>query len=261
MLDLLTQTVEAWRAVGHKGPAVAVCSLGADPLLEALDVRCTTNPTQLALWAASGPMLVFATYASLVPQGLEDDQDSDQGGGEGGAVGGERAGAPGVLEQALRGSYGQRMGAFDLLVVDEAHRTSGAIGKAWAVVHDQERIPAARRLYMTATPRLWAPSTTSAGAPGRESAPSGSEGDSGALGGRLVASMDDLDLYGPVLYELGLMEAVERGVLASFEVDVLEIRDPENPGQGAEVEEVRGRRLAALQAALLKQPTPSGRGI
>ncbi|SHN36937.1 Type III restriction enzyme, res subunit, partial [Streptomyces yunnanensis] len=199
-------------------------------------------------------MLVFATYASLVPQGLEDDQDGDQEG----AAGGERAGAPGVLEQALRGSYGQRMSPFDLLVVDEAHRTSGAIGKAWAVVHDQERIPAARRLYMTATPRLWAPSTTSSGVSGREGAPSGSEGDSGALGGRLVASMDDLDLYGPVLYELGLMEAVERGVLASFEVDVLEIRDPETPGEDAAVEEVRGRRLAALQAALLKHADATG---
>ncbi|MER7990354.1 Helicase associated domain protein [Streptomyces noursei] len=247
-LDLLTQTVQAWRAVGHTGPAVAVCSLGADPLLEALDVRCTTNPTQLALWAGSGPMLVFATYASLVPQGLEDDQDSSD---EGQDVEG-RAEAPGVLEQALRGSFGQRMGAFDLLVVDEAHRSSGSIGKAWAAVHDQERIPAARRLYMTATPRLWAPSTASAGASGREDGRGGSEDGSGALGGRLVASMDDVELYGPVLYELGLMEAVERGILASFEVDVLEIRAPETPGEGAEVEEVRGRRLAALQAALLK---------
>ncbi|WP_411130267.1 Helicase associated domain protein [Streptomyces sp. x-19] len=253
-LDLLTQTVEAWRAVGHTGPAVAVCSLGTDPLLEALDVRCTTNPTQLALWAGSGPMVVFATYASLVAQGLED----DQGGDEEAAAGGERAGAPGVLEQALRGSFGQRMGAFDLLVVDEAHRTSGAIGKAWAVVHDQERIPAARRLYMTATPRLWAPSTASSGASGGAGARSGSEGGSGALGGRLVASMDDVELYGPVLYELGLMEAVERGILASFEVDVLEIRDPEPPGEGAEVEEVRGRRLAALQAALLKHADAVG---
>lgn len=87
-------------------------------------------------------MLVLATYASLVPQGLEVDQGGDQGGGEGSLAWGERAGAPGVREQALRGSFGQRMGAFDLLVVDEAHRTSGAIGKAWAVVHDQERLTA-----------------------------------------------------------------------------------------------------------------------
>ncbi|MER5974517.1 Helicase associated domain protein [Streptomyces sp. NPDC002055] len=256
-LDLLTQTVEAWRAVGHAGPAVAVCSLGADPLLEALDVRCTTNPTQLALWAGQGPMLVFATYASLVSQGLEDDQD----GGAEGTADGERAGAPGVLEQALRGSYGQKMSPFDLLIVDEAHRTSGAIGKAWAVVHDQERIPAARRLYMTATPRLWAPAVTPArgsGGPGPEGAGSGFEDGSGALGGRLVASMDDVELYGPVLYELGLMESVERGILASFEVDVLEIRDPEALGEDVGSEEQRGRRLAALQAALLKHADTTG---
>jgi predicted helicase len=39
--------------------------------------------------------------------------------------------------------------------VREAHRTSGSLGKAWAAIHDQEAIPAARRLYLTATPRIW----------------------------------------------------------------------------------------------------------
>ncbi|MFE6189139.1 Helicase associated domain protein [Streptomyces sp. NPDC056465] len=233
-LDLLTQTVEAWRAVGHKAPAVAVCSLGADPLLEALDVRCTTNPTQLALWTSGdGPVLVFATYASLSPQGLADDQDDE-----------EDAAAPGALERALRGSFGQKMRPFDLLVVDEAHRTSGDLGKAWASVHDQARIPAVRRLYMTATPRLWEASPGSAGAD--------------ETGGRLVASMDDEQLYGPVLFEFGLMESVERGVLARFEIDVLEIRDPQAPGPDASVEEQRGRRLAALQEALLKHADTTG---
>ncbi len=140
-LDLLTQTIEAWRRAGHQGPAVAVCSLGADPLLEALGVRCTTNPTQLALWAPKGPTVVFATYASLAGQGLADDQGDTP-----------DATAPGVLERALRGSYGQKMAPFDLLVVDEAHRTSGDGSKAWAGIHDQARFPAARRLYMTATP-------------------------------------------------------------------------------------------------------------
>ncbi|MFI6554479.1 Helicase associated domain protein [Streptomyces griseus] len=237
-LDLLAQTVESWRAVGHDGPAVAVCGLGSDPLLGALDVRCTTNPTQLALWAGSGPMLVFATYASLSPQGLEDDQGDRDDQGEAGA-------APGVLERALLGSYGQRMGAFDLLVVDEAHRTSGDPGKAWAAVHDQKRIPAARRLYMTATPRLW-------------EAPPGVGAATDVPGGGLVASMDDEELYGPVLYEFGLMESVERGVLARFEIDVLEIRDPAPPGPDASSEERRGRRLAALQAALLKHADTTG---
>ncbi|MFI8008261.1 Helicase associated domain protein [Streptomyces sp. NPDC086010] len=233
-LDLLTQTVEAWRAVGHHGPAVAVCSLGADPLLESLNVRCTTNPTQLALWTSGGgPVLVFATYASLSPQGLEDDQ-SDA----------ENTAAPGVLERALRGSYGQTMRPFDLLAVDEAHRTSGDLGKAWAAVHDQHRIPAQRRLYMTATPRLWEASPRSAGAD--------------ETGGRLVASMNDESLYGPVLFEYGLMESVERGVLARFEIDVLEIRDPQAPGPDASLEERRGRRLAALQEALLKHADETG---
>ncbi|MDX5575528.1 DEAD/DEAH box helicase [Streptomyces sp. ID01-9D] len=253
-LDLLTQTIEAWRRVGHTGPAVAVCSLGADPLLEALGVRCTTNPTQLALWASDGPMLVFATYASLASQGLADEEDDAP-----------DATAPGVLEQALRGTYGQRMAPFDLVVVDEAHRTSGNAAKAWACVHDQDRIPAARRLYMTATPRLWeaAPRTTD----GEEADDDqlGSDGTAGvpqsggeALGGRLVASMDDVELYGPVLHETGLMEAVERGILARFEVDVLEIRDPSPIEEDASLEERRGRRLAALQAALLKHADESG---
>ncbi|MGW6718063.1 Helicase associated domain protein [Streptomyces sp. NPDC054995] len=252
-LDLLTQTIEAWRRAGHQGPAVAVCSLGADPLLEALGVRCTTNPTQLALWASKGPLLVFATYASLAGQGLIDDQDDEEDSSD--------TAAPGVLERALRGSYGQKLAPFDLVVVDEAHRTSGDGSKAWASVHHQDRIPAARRLYMTATPRLWeaAPRTTdgeetNGDQPGAADAPDGGE----VLGGRLIASMDDTTLYGPVLHETGLMESVERGILARFEVDVLEIRDPSPLSEDASMEERRGRRLAALQAALLKHADETG---
>lgn len=41
------------------------------------------------------------------------------------------------------------------MVVDEAHRVSGDAGKPWAVVHDQQQFPAVRRLYMTATARIW----------------------------------------------------------------------------------------------------------
>nr|WSU71437.1 Helicase associated domain protein [Streptomyces anulatus] len=245
-LDLLTQTIEAWRRAGHTGPAVAVCSLGTDPLLEALDVRCTTNPTQLALWASGGPMLVFATYASLAGQGLTDDAEdaADE--------------TLGVLETALRGSYGQKMAPFDLLVIDEAHRTSGDRTKAWAAIHDQARFPAARRLYMTATPRLWAAGPATADQDGNEETGAGPQSGGAALGGRLVASMDDVQLYGPVLHETGLMESVERGVLARFEIDVLEIRDPSPLSERATDEERRGRRLAALQAALLKHADETG---
>ncbi|MFD9574951.1 Helicase associated domain protein, partial [Streptomyces sp. NPDC059982] len=53
------------------------------------------------------------------------------------------------------------------------------------------------------------------------------------------------------LAELGLSEAIERGILAGFEIDVLEIRDP-SPVLGESEEAQRGRRLALLQAALLE---------
>lgn len=61
----------------------------------------------------------------------------------------------------------------------------------------------------------------------------------------------DSETYGPWLAELGLSEAIERGILAGFEIDVLEIRDPE-PALGESDEAQRGRRLALLQTALLE---------
>ncbi|MFI6006372.1 Helicase associated domain protein [Streptomyces sp. NPDC051366] len=57
--------------------------------------------------------------------------------------------------------------------------------------------------------------------------------------------------YGAWLAELGLSEAIEREILAGFEIDVLEIRDP-SPVLGESEEARRGRRLALLQTALLE---------
>jgi superfamily II DNA or RNA helicase len=252
-LDLLTQTVQAWRMAGHTGPAVAVCSLEGDEVLAALGVRCTTNAIRLALWAGSGPVTVFATYASLAPRQDIDPKDPDTGLVE----------VPGPLEAAFQGAYGQRLAPFGLAVVDEAHRTSGDLAKPWAAIHDQTRIPAARRLYLTATPRIWEP----AGRSGEERATEGGsgaqeavEGRSGAVAsasGRLVASMGDERLYGPHVFTFSLTEAIDRGILARFEIDVLEIRPPDLVEGGSE-EEQRGRRLAALQAALVKHATETG---
>lgn len=114
-LDLLVQTAQAWRRVGHSSPMVAVCSLEKDDVLEQLGVRTTTNAIQLALWAGSGPVVVFATYASLV-----DREDID-------APMGQRK-VRGPLEAALAGGerlYGQSMDGFDLAVLDEAHGSQG----------------------------------------------------------------------------------------------------------------------------------------
>ncbi|WP_406723615.1 Helicase associated domain protein [Streptomyces sp. GD-15H] len=227
-LDLLAQTAQAWRLVGHRSPMVAVCSLEKDEVLERLGVRTTTNAIQLALWAGSGPVVVFATYASLVDR---EDPEDPLGQGK----------ARGPLEAALAGGerlYGQSMSGFDLAIVDEAHGTAGDLGRPWAAIHDNARIPADFRLYLTATPRILAAPRPRKGIGGQELE---------------IASMaDDPDgTYGPWLAELGLSEAIERGILAGFEIDVLEIRDP-SPVLGESEEAQRGRRLALLQTALLE---------
>ncbi|MER6433963.1 hypothetical protein ABT272_40615 [Streptomyces sp900105245] len=75
--------------------------------------------------------------------------------------------------------------------------------------------------------------------------------------------MDDEAVYGPVLYELDLSDAIARGLLARYQVVVAELRDPSlTPqrlyGEERESEEVRGERLAVLQAALLETMAAHG---
>ncbi|NDZ73728.1 DEAD/DEAH box helicase family protein [Streptomyces sp. SID10362] len=229
-LDLLAQTAQAWRAVGHRALMVAVCSLENDPVLGSLGVRATTNAIQLALWAGTGPVVVFATYASLVDR--EDPEDPT----------GQQT-VRGPLEAALAGGerlYGQQMAPFDLAIVDEAHSTAGDLGRPWAAIHDNARVPANFRLYLTATPRILASPRPQKGAAGQEV--------------ELASMADDPDgTFGAWLpgAELGLSEAIERGILAGFEIDVLEIHDP-SPVLGESEEARRGRRLALLQTALLE---------
>lgn len=227
-LDLLAQTAQAWRLVGHRAPMIAVCSLENDAVLNALGVRTTTNPIQLALWAGSGPVVVFATYASLVDR---EDIDAPE----------SQRKVRGPLEAALAGGerlYGQQMSPFGLAIVDEAHGTAGDLGRPWAAIHDNQRIPADFRLYLTATPRILAAARPQKGVDGQEAE---------------IASMadDPEGTYGAWLAELGLSEAIEREILAGFEIDVLEIRDP-SPVLGESEEARRGRRLALLQTALLE---------
>ncbi|MGW2025218.1 Helicase associated domain protein [Streptomyces decoyicus] len=207
-LGLLAQTVSVWREAGRRGPMFGACSLSGK---EVQGLQCTTNEAELVGWVSGlESVTVFATYASL---GL------------------------GVLERSHRVG----LGAWDLVVVDEAHRTSGALGKAWAGVHDDGRVPALRRLYMTATPRLWE-------VPDREGPERGSE---------LVASMDDEAVFGPVVYQLSLSEAIERGLIARYQVVCVDIADPGLPvtelaGGAGRTARVRGVRLAALQTAVVK---------
>jgi superfamily II DNA or RNA helicase len=222
-LELLTQTVREWRREGRAGEAIAVCSLEGDAALWQAKVRATTSAPQLALWATGQTRLtVFATYSSLD-----------------------------VLKEAhsyLDGVHGlDPLATWDLVVVDEAHRTSGSMGKAWARIHDQDVIPANRRLYLTATPRIWEVR------PPREVR----EGARAALPEEMAASMDDEAIFGPTAFFLPLGEAVRREILAQFQIVVLELRDEELKteelrGADKNSELVRGKRMAALQTAVLE---------
>lgn len=202
-LDLLTQMAGAWRRAGRSGAMLGVCSLRAE---ESQGLPCTTNPDELVAWMSGlETVTVFATYAAV---GL------------------------GVLQRA----HSAGLGVWSLMVVDEAHRTSGDGLKPWAVVHDQAQLPAERRLYMTATARVWE-----------------SEGERP----RLVASMEDgSPVFGPVAYKLTLSEVIGRGIVAPYQVLCLDIRDPDlyaaltTEATGSDA--VRGARLAAVQTGLMR---------
>ncbi|MEU6071429.1 DEAD/DEAH box helicase family protein [Streptomyces sp. NPDC047082] len=157
-----------------------------------------------------------------------------------------------VLIEAHEGEYGLPMDVWDLVLVDEAHRTSGSLGKAWAAVHDQELLPSMRRLYMTATPRIWMERP-----PRRWRREAEPEVPVALLEEEMACSMDDEAIYGPVLHELDLSEAIARGLLARYQIVVAEVRDDRLApavlyGEDRYEETVRGERLAVLQATLME---------
>ena len=110
----------------------------------------------------------------------------------------------------------QELGApgFDLVICDEAHRTTGATvsgtdESAFVRVHNNAYIHASKRLYMTATPRIY-DDTTKARA-GQKNA--------------ILASMDDIETYGKELFRLGFGEAVSRSLLTDYKVLVLTVSE------------------------------------
>lgn len=113
-----------------------------------------------------------------------------------------------------RAQQGHGLADFDLIVCDEAHRTTGATfgdedESNFVKVHDAAYIRSAKRLYMTATPRIYG-----------DSAKAKAEQGSVAL-----CSMDDEALYGPELYVITFSEAVRRGLLVDYKVIVLSVEE------------------------------------
>lgn len=107
---------------------------------------------------------------------------------------------------------------FDLIICDEAHRTTGVTladedESAFTKVHDNTFLRAKKRLYMTATPRLYSDDSKSKAA----------EADA------VLCSMDDPVLYGEEIYRIGFGEAVERDLLSDYKVLILTLSDRDVP--------------------------------
>ena len=199
-IALLNQTLVAWcddaQGTIH---AVCVCSdIQANQRARRDDDAPAEDPNALALPPTTDPdrlakriryhrerhpdalTVVFSTYQSIA-----------------------------VVEEAQR-RLGRDAYAFDFAVCDEAHRTTGAIAKeekepAFTYIHDDAHVLARKRLYMTATPRLYAETAK------KKAAERSIE----------LCSMDDAALYGDTFYRIGFGAAVAKGCLADYKVLVL----------------------------------------
>lgn len=194
-ISLLSQTVREWVSESEVPiRALAVCSdakstkrsanLDEDISVTDLALPATTDVKVLSARLAEAEKepqamtVVFATYQSID-----------------------------IVHQAQQGRK-----PFDLIVADEAHRTTGTTltgqnESAFVRVHDNAYLPAAKRLYMTATPRIFDDnSKTKAG-----------------QANAVLASMDDEELFGPEFYRLGFGEAVEQDLLTDYKVLVLTV--------------------------------------
>ncbi|WP_326681602.1 DEAD/DEAH box helicase [Streptomyces sp. NBC_01237] len=183
---LLDQTLREWQSyLGPQalGTVVAVCSdrrlLDDHRQLFGDRVHVTTDSQQLAdIHRKSTRITILATYHSL----------------------------PVVARAHELG-----LPPAEFIAVDEAHRTTGAENKSWAIVHDDSRIPGVRRLYLTATPRI--------------------------VEGTRTISMGDTAVFGPQ-YRLSFGEAKRLGLLAPYEAVVSVITDDDvhaataRPGAG-----------------------------
>lgn len=115
-----------------------------------------------------------------------------------------------VIKQAQELGYPE----FDLIVADEAHRTTGAIAaqegdSTFTKVHSNKNVKGRLRLYQTATPKIY---DQSAKKKAKENS-------------IVVSSMDDKAIYGEEIFRLGFGDAVQRGILTDYKVSVLAVNE------------------------------------
>ncbi|GAA7608566.1 hypothetical protein HpMMM21_00900 [Helicobacter pylori] len=123
-----------------------------------------------------------------------------------------------TYQSALRIQEAQRMGlgGIDLVICDEAHRTVGAMyssnerddKNAFTLCHSDENIKAKKRLYMTATPKVYSESSKA----------KAKEKDN------VIYSMDDEEIFGEEIYTLNFEKAIASDLLTDYKVMILAVR-------------------------------------
>ncbi|MGW6917348.1 Helicase associated domain protein [Kitasatospora sp. NPDC054939] len=194
-IELLEQTAASWSLKGgRRGLAIAACSR-AEALESAeaggrVDAQVTTQAARIADLVASvkagEPVTVYATYASL--------------------------------ERIVAAHKDFGLPAWDAVIIDEAHRTAGSEGKAWAAIHSDEKVPATRRLYFTATPKIADDSKAKPGLADLTAAGDGQELPA-------LCSMTDTRIYGETVFTWTLGQGIEHGYLADYRVLVPVVTD------------------------------------
>ncbi|MCA1285152.1 DEAD/DEAH box helicase [Salipiger bermudensis] len=194
-LALMSQTVREWKNdCQNDFTAFSACSdtkIGRSADADSLDLNvhdlafpATTDPEKLARQVSDAPTdrmtVVFSTYHSID-----------------------------VLTRAQK-QYG--LPDFDLVICDEAHRTTGVTLKeeddsAFVRIHSDDYVAARKRLYMTATPRIFGDAAR------RKADDHDAE----------LASMDDPAKFGEDLFHRGFGWAVENDLLTDYKVVVLAV--------------------------------------
>ena len=114
-----------------------------------------------------------------------------------------------VIHDAQEAGYPE----FDLIIADEAHRTTGAakLGEdsMFTKVHSDKNVAGNLRLYQTATPKVYGPDAKK-------------KAESNSIE---LSSMDDEEKYGKEIFRLGFGDAVSRGYLTDYKVSVLAVNE------------------------------------
>lgn len=158
----------------------------ADLRVEDLQLPATTDGAELAAAMNANPLdegleVVFSTYHSI---------------------------------DAVSEAQAAGIGEFDLIICDEAHRTTGVTladesESNFVKIHDDNWVAGRKRVYMTATPKIFNEDTKFQAS---EKA-------------AVLCSMDDVDTFGVPFYRIGFGEAVEKGLLTDYKVLVLGVSE------------------------------------